>query len=47
MFTTADCLWKKKNSENDLYEVVSAYIFRIYRYMQDKENILSVMLNLH
>ena len=30
---------KKKYSENGLYEAVFAYIFRMYRYMHDKENI--------
>ena len=30
---------KKKFSENGLYEAVFAYIFRIYRYMHDKEYI--------
>ena len=28
-----------KYSENGLYEAVFAYIFRMYRYMHDKENI--------
>ena len=36
---TADCLWKKKYSENGLYEVVSVHIFKIYRYIHDMENV--------
>ena len=39
MFIHTDSLWKKKYSESDLYEVVSAYIFRIYKYMYVEENI--------
>ena len=34
-----DRLWKKEYCENGLYEVVFAYIFRVYRFMDDKENI--------
>ena len=30
---------KKKYSENGLYEAIFAYIFRMFRYMRDKENI--------
>ena len=32
---------KKKYSENGLYEAVFAYIFRMYRYKHDKENIFA------
>ena len=39
MFIHTDSLWKKKYSESDLYEAVSAYIFRIYKYMNVEENI--------
>ena len=39
MFIHTDSLWKKKYSESDLYEAVSAYISRIYKYMYVEENI--------
>ena len=30
---------KNKYSENGLYEAVFAYVFKMFRYMHDKENI--------
>ena len=35
---------KNKHSKNSLYEVVFVYIFIMYRYMHDKENIFASLV---
>ena len=37
---------KKKYSENGLFEAVFTYIFRVNRYMHDKENIFVGLVKL-